>query len=325
MKTTLLLVVGILLGVAASWVILPRPKKGKSVPEASEHAPSEEAKSEAGLVRLNDKQRVAAGVELGEPKPVSVPAQVKAYGRILDPAPLVALALDLQTAEAAVRASKAEYNRVKILFSQNQNASARTLELAEAALKRDEILLNVAKAKLQTTLGPSLSGAENLGEIINSISRLEWSIARLDLPAMASAVKTTSVQIASIADETHRVNAEILGPATMTESQFQGRGFLLLVRTNSFVPNSAIIGFLELSGEQNSGWLLPKSAVLQDAADMIVFLSTGKNSFRKHAIGTDRLLTNGWLVTNGIGATDRVVVAGAQVLLSELNKGPAEE
>src|ERR1035437_6840178 len=47
--------------------------------------------------------------------------EVKAYGRVLEPAPLLALASDTASARAALAASSKEYQRLNSLFARGQN------------------------------------------------------------------------------------------------------------------------------------------------------------------------------------------------------------
>ena len=50
---------------------------------------------------------------------------------------------------------------------------------------------------------------------------------------------------------------------------------------------------------------------------MFVFVQTGEESFQRKRVETSQAQREGVVVTNGIGAEDRVVVTGAQQLLSE--------
>jgi len=56
---------------------------------------------------------------------------VKAFGRVLDPAPLIAMVAEAETARAALAASEKDAARVKKLFDEGTNASSQVLEAAK--------------------------------------------------------------------------------------------------------------------------------------------------------------------------------------------------
>src|SRR5258707_28777 len=131
MKNILILVAGLLVGAAGFWLFSRHHAEEKHEPEKVH----EETKAESGMIKLDKKQQAAAGIETTLPESARLPEEVKAYGRALDPAPLVAMALEVQAARAVLEASTKEFERTKILYSQNQNASARAFEMADAAAK----------------------------------------------------------------------------------------------------------------------------------------------------------------------------------------------
>src|ERR1035437_10168056 len=108
---------------------------------------------------------------------------VKAYGRVLEPAPLLALVSDTASARAALEASSKKYQRLKTLFAQGQNASAKALESAQAAMQHDQIALQTAEAQLVTAWGKSMVEQPDLAAFVESLAKLECLLVRLDLPA----------------------------------------------------------------------------------------------------------------------------------------------
>ena len=109
--------------------------------------------------------------------------EVKGFGRALDQTALVGLLGEIASARVALEASSKEYQRVKTLFGQDQNASAKALETADAAMKRDEIALNTAKAQLVTAWGEAIAERPDLPDFVQSLSKLKTVLVRLDLPS----------------------------------------------------------------------------------------------------------------------------------------------
>jgi hypothetical protein len=53
-----------------------------------------------------------------------------------------------------------------------------------------------------------------------------------------------------------------------------------------------------------------------------IYVQTGTNQFARTEIPLDRLMENGWFVAGGLTATNRIVVVGAETVLSaELSGG----
>lgn len=254
--------------------------------------------------------------------PATLPREVKAFGRVLDPAPLGLLVMELGAAQTARDASARELQRVKTL-AEGQNASARAVEAAETAVRRDDIALEAVRLKLATGWGRALADQADLPGLARSLAAMESALVRLDLPAGETAATPRGARLLGLAHSGPLITAEYLGPAINVEPQTQGRGFLFLVKSgdHGFRPGEALIGFIQQPGEPFRGVLVPASAIIRAAGKAWIYLQTGDTTFVRRDIALDHPAEGGWLVTAGLSASDRVVVTGAQVLFSEEQKG----
>ena len=323
MKLYIGLILGVLLGLVAGWFIFPKIAGRKTSEIESEAKPREEKREQA--VKLDKEQQKLAGIQLAQPKLVHVSPELKAYGRILDPSVFTALALEIQSAQASLHASKLEYERLKNLFAQNQNASARALETAEATMKRDQVALDTGESKLGLELGPDVSQKTNLNNMLGQVSKLNWALARVNIPGGSVAPVPNVAAVAAVFNPTNRFSAEVLGLSTYAEPQTPGQGFLLLIKTNQFSPNTPIIAWFPVSGKEVSGVSIPESALLLESGETIVFVSSGEDIFKSVAVEVFRANEQGVIVTNGLSETNQVVITGAQQLHSEKTKGTAED
>jgi len=247
---------------------------------------------------------------------------VKAYGRVLEPAPLLALASDTASARAALEASSKEYERLKALFTQGQNASAKALESAQAAMQHDQIASQAAAGQLVAAWGKSIADKPDLAAFLESLAKLECVLVRLDLPAGDSLSKTPVGAQLTLPGTNAPLEARFLGRATTTDPQVQGEGFLL-VATNATVrlaPGLALTGFLQLPGAPLHGVVVPKAAIVRAADRAWVYLQMDDTTFQRRELALDRPVAGGWFVTGGLAPNDRLVVTGAQTLLSEERK-----
>ncbi len=267
-----------------------------------------------------DRARIALRAEL--PRPATFRPELRGFARVLDPSPLVALVAELASAQAALAASEKEFERVKRLNEQ-ANASDRALQAVEATARRDHIAVESIHLRLMSAWGAEIAEQSDLAVFVRSLASLESVLVRIDLPAGQMLKGTPAgARIVLASAESLSISAQWLGPAPNVDPQMQGQGFLFLVKRNSqrLAPGSAASGYLQSEGEAVSGCIVPDSAVVRHAGSGWVYLQTGQDTFTRREIALDHRLEDGWFVSTGVAANQRVVVQGAQVLLSEEQK-----
>src|SRR2546426_12084936 len=99
----------------------------------------------------------AAAAAVARAAAATLRREVQAYGKVLDPGPLVMLDGELLAAEAALTNSAAQRQRTKQLFDANQNASRRALDAAEAQFRADEIRVQVTRNQLNLNWGEGIA------------------------------------------------------------------------------------------------------------------------------------------------------------------------
>jgi hypothetical protein len=105
----------------------------------------------------------------------------------------------------------------------------------------------------------------------------------------------------------------------------QGQGFLFLLKPNSLPAGAAVMGWLKMPGAAKSGVVVPRPALIRHEGEVFVYLQTGNDTFQRTQIELDRPVERGWFVEEGLKPDDKVVIVGAQQLLSEELKGAGEE
>ena len=269
------------------------------------------------IVTLDEPTQKRIGLILDNPAPAQWQTEVRGYGRVLDPGPLAALVAELDAGRAAAEASRQEYERLRVLAEQT-NASARALQAAEAAARRDQVLVESTRAKLALGWGKAITEQNDLSAFSRSLALGEAALVRLDLPAGETLGSSPpSARLISLADEHHPLSAEFFDAATSVDPQTQGQGFLFLARGKVFAPGTAVTGYLRVPGEPSSGVIVSHAAVLRHDGKAWVYLQAGDSGFVRREITLDRPVVNGWFISGGVTARDRVVVSGGQTILSE--------
>jgi hypothetical protein len=323
MKKILLgLLVGLALGAAATWgyLHLHEPAAATHL-EAAGPAPAETQNP----LHLPPAKRAAAGIELVKARNLSLEPTVTVFGRVLDPTALVALAAELETAKAAYDASNKELERVKKLFAANNNASAQTVETAEAAASRDRAAVASARVRLITSWGRTFSDGSQLTSLVEALAYGQPLI-RLDLlPGDVAAADPKTALVGLLGSE-EKFEVEILGPAPIADPQIQGASFLALARDHSLPVGSTLRGSLAGKGEAEKSLGVPRSAVVYHQGSAWIYVLDDKDTFERRLVTLTRSIGENVAFTGRVEAGQQVVTTGAeQLLAAELQAGEAPE
>jgi hypothetical protein len=320
----------------ASFLFGCSPSKDASPPQAAESKPP--AEEEAGpkvsrnaqgqvVITMSDEAQGQMGIAVKKTEPSQMSPELKGYGRVLDPAPLVALVNELESARAAYLASSNEFVRLKTLQGQG-NASARALQTAEANAMHDQLAIQSAKDRLALSWGAAIAGQPNLADAVQSLTSQQTALLRIELPmGQALSSPPSSARISTLS--AHSGDAQLLGPAPNVDPSMQGQGFIYLVKPNTsrLAPGEAVTGYLQLPGEPLSGVIIPRDSVVraEGAAWVYHFESGAGEAFTRTEITLDHPTDTGWFVTNRISANEYIVTTGAQQLMSLEMKGKGGE
>lgn len=272
------------------------------------------------VVTLNDDTQKRIALKIEPLAAAQMTPELKAYGSVVDAAPLAALMTELAAAQASYTASSNELARLKTLAGSG-NASARALENAEAAALRDQLTVQSTRDKLLLTWGREITEQSDVPAFLKALTSLDTVLVRVDLPAgRRLETPPTSARVMSLSGNS--AEAELLGVAMGVDPQTQGQGYIFQIKTNNarFLPGEAVTGHLKLPGEPLAGVVIPRDAVVRAEGRGWVYVAGDKNDFTRKEIALDHVAENGWFVTNGVAANEPVVVSGAQALLSEEQK-----
>ncbi|MBI3358419.1 MAG: hypothetical protein HY037_02355 [Nitrospirae bacterium] len=323
---------GLLIGAAVTWMALtPREVDNKGDKKEEQAASKGESRVQHGpqgetILRLNPEDQEHAGLKVVALEAAQMAPEVKGYGQVLDPGPLLSLIAERETAKAALKASAKEFERLKTLYAQEQNISARALETAEAAMKRDQILIASIQGRMIISWGKIIAQKSETDPFVHWLNAQEGALARIDLPLGESLESApTAGHLALAAAEEHKVPAEFLGMAPNADAQMPGISFLFLLEHHPFPIGAPVTGWVVTSGAPQSGVTVPRAALVRHEGDVFVYIKTGDTTFERRAIALGHPMEDGWWVGNGLKPKEQVVIVGAQQLLSEEMKGQGTE
>ncbi len=312
------------------------PNGKKEEPEAAA-AGEEKEEHEDFTVTLEKEKWKALDFEMAEPvKTELVPHRV-AFGRVLDPTALVTLDGDLAAAEAALTASQAENERNQKLFAAGENTSRKAVETAQAQFRSDEIKLASLRRAALLQWGASFASGDTAARhaMAEALVHGDSGLVRVDLlPGDILTETPKAARLAVLGREQQPIVTSFISPAADTDARTQAQGFILRVDKPPFPlrPGMSLTAWLELNEKPRAGFELPRSAILRHDGRTWVFVQEEEEKFVRKPVTLDTPLgeDKGWFVATdgGIKADDLLVLAGAEVLLSEEMKaagGSAEE
>lgn len=318
-KVFLGLVLGVVLGVVVARFVLAPAGAAKADAAKPEEKPKENP------LQIPPAKREASGIKLAKPVEATLTPEVPAFGRVLDPAPLVALLAEQETARATLAAAEKEQQRAQKLFAAGGNASAQAVETAEAAVLRERAALAGIAARLNAGWGRDLARVADL-KFITAAMEQGRSLVRLDLlPGDTTAEQPKTARLAP-AGASDPIEAEVLGAAPAADPQIQGLSFLALTRDRALPPGALLRATLPGAGEPQAVFTVPRSAVVYHQGSAWIYVLGEEDTFERKIVTTGRTLGQDIALLSGVEADEQVVTTGAQqILAAELQAGGAPE
>jgi hypothetical protein len=109
-----------------------------------------------------------------------------------------------------------------------------------------------------------------------------------------------------------------VGLAAAVDPKTQGQSLLFRVRSAgmNLRPGTAVSARIPRPGAARSGGLAPRAALVRHEGLAWVYVEASAGNFLRREVSLDRPVEGGW-VTAALHGGERVVVVGAQALLSE--------
>jgi len=237
---------------------------------------------------------------------------------------------DLQAAQIAVEAARVELARLKTLREQN-NASEKALLTAEAAVAHEETNLQAILVKVQAAWGKKLadlvatyatpgSRTNKPDPLPNQLFALEQVFVRVDFPPGEGRVAPEGgVRLFSLNENSAPIQGQFFDFAPTTDPQTQSRGLFYIVDNSDrqLAAGMALKASAATADKPRAGVIVPREAILRSEGKTWVYVQIEPDKFTRREVALEQITDKGWFVDHGLNPQDKVVVAGAQELLSE--------
>jgi multidrug efflux pump subunit AcrA (membrane-fusion protein) len=261
---------------------------------------------------------------------------------------------DIEEVQADLDAARASFENKSRLNTEGGLVSDRSLEEAQARYKSAEARLAAARKKENlyeslvkgqgqvSTLFPVLAPQSgevvevsarpgevvDAGQLLLRTVRTDALIVRVSL-FVGDFVEAplTSAQVAIPGMESSVLVGEPVGSGAESSAMTGGQVLLYRVHVPEEVavrPGTAVQAHIATSGTAINGVLVPRSCLLRHAGLTWVYVQTGDDRFERRDCVLHTPLGEGWFVSKGVAPGEKVVVEGAQMLLSEELKSQIE-
>jgi multidrug efflux system membrane fusion protein len=283
-----------------------------------------------GGVTLPPDRVTSSGISVAPLTATRYVRQVQGIASVLDPQPLIALSARLAAARASAAAAAeqaaaaaAEATRSQQLYQHGENASLRDAQTAAAT---------AAAAKAQQSAAVSAYAAER------SSARAGWGSALAALAergpqALAdyadgrAALLAVAMPLGSAPSPPARIrvqladgsslSASLLGPSPRADAVLQGPTFFYRATGAQLRSGWRLTASVPLDTAAQNGVTVPAAAVLWYAGQAWVYVQTAADSFQRRPLVLNARDAAGWFQSSGFRVGDRVVVRGAELLLSQ--------
>lgn len=330
--------------IAAMAVLLGIYITGRSGPEFDEKereaanndrvSPKVEIVEGVIMVRLPADIQRQAGIETASPAPAFHQSEMSASAYVVDLQPLFEFRsryneydADRKIAEAELLASSAEYHRLSVLHADQANISDRQYQLAKAKWQADKTRAEAGARKIQDLRSEALQtwGEVLVDAAVNDTGLFEQlrsagSVLLLvtlgggqQLPPGAKMLK---IRRSGEAGAPAR-QAVFISPAPYTRSVVQGETYYFQTRHGALRTGMQLDAWIPLPDTAALGVTIPESAVVWYVDRPWVYAQKDEETFFRLPLDRNAETRTGWFVEKGIKPEDRIVVRGAQMLLSE--------
>ena len=301
--------------------------------------PAAKQSSSAGsaTIFLSAAAQTASGLQTITLTPVNHQAEFTAYGKAVNIQPLIELR-----------------HRYSLALTERNGATAR-FKQAEQNIKRQQDLyrdgatskhnLQVQQAQWQTDKAQvDASGAR--GKAIADEARLNWgksltewalssdsdrlnvflsgkqTLLQITLPVnkqLAGDIQSIYVEASGNRSAAHK--AELISAAPQTDTTAQGESYFFQTDGHHARPGMRVAAWIPEQDENQSGVVIPKSALIWHMEQAFVYIKTAEEQFSRRTIDQFSATADGYFVGNGINIGEQLVITGGQMLLSEEFRG----
>ncbi len=293
------------------------------------------AQSDGVAVVFDAATRKRADIAVAAVQMANRSGEVDALATVLPPQELidlrsayVAARTQAESRQAAVQASRGEYERTRALHGDEFNVSTKALEAAQAQWQSDAAAAQGASEAREAVVrsacqkwGAALTAA--VAGDAASFRRLADGrdvLLRIAAPAGAALPEPPATARVPTSHGGLRT-ATLVSPSPQADPRIQGPTFFYSAPSDGLLPGTTVTAHLPI-GAARSGAIVPADAVVWWQGKAWYYVQGAPDHFMRRELTDAQAVNEGWFVP-GLSSL-HVVVRGAQTLLSEELRGQTQ-
>lgn len=336
----ILIIVLILVGSLIALLLIKNPKLFESDEKPVQVQSRVNTETNGTGLHLSAADMKAAAIDTSPLKAISHSIDHPAYAEVLDMSSLVtdiahyqSLSADIAKSDVALNVARQTADRSRHLHADDRNISDQALETAEATLRTETVNHTAliterdsALNNLRLNWGQELiAGINQQHSALASLITGKASLLRISKEPTNTSEQALNAMPATITLATSNgvQTARVIGSAPHADDRLQGSQTLIAI-SNTFLPIGLRLAAQWPEGIVQQGIHVPASAVVWWQGLPWVYIQVSPNNFRREQLNNPQSDKEGWFVADGLIAGTPVVVRGAQLLLSEEQRGPTQ-
>ena len=243
-----------------------------------------------------------------------------------------AAAARLQKAEITAGVSQRDYERLKKLYGEQQNVSAKAVQAAEGVYSGDEVDVRLARQNLSLAAGAIRQswGEAITGWLVHDTDRLGSVLRRnevlveMTIPPGGSVGPPHSIEFNLPAGG--RAFGQFVSAYPQVDPRVQGAGYMYVTQARAgLAPGINLTAHFGV-GAMESGVIVPLGAVVWWHGEAWAYVAGAPETFERRQVPTDRPVPGGWFVAHGFAPGAKVVTQDAQQVLGvEVAPAPSSQ
>ena len=291
----------------------------------------------SGTIFLSAAAQSASGLQTITLTPASHHAEFTAYGKALTIQPLMELRHRYSLALTERNGAAARFNQADQNIRRQQDlyrdgaTSKRNLQVQQAQWQTDKAQVDASGAQSKAIADEArLNWGERLSdwalsadpEPLNGFLSGKQSLLQITLPVNKQlANDIQSIYVETSGNRSAANKAELISMAPQADNGAQGESYFFRAAGNHIKPGIRVAAWIPEQDENQSGVVIPKSALIWYMDQAFVYVKTAEEQFSRRTIDQFSATVDGYFIGNGIDAGEQLVVTGGQMLLSEEFRG----
>jgi hypothetical protein len=291
----------------------------RTAPAADAGAPAAEAPAEG--VALSAEQVTKAGIATAPVQAADYAPETSGYGVVVAHDTLAVAVAELTTARAAAAQSRAAAARAQRLAGTPGALSADNVESATRQVAADAAALALAEHRLSSVIGGGLPAGLESGSALQDLASGKVKLLRAAFPLGAQLPGTPASLRATRLDAATGWTLHPVWSAP-ADANLPGRSFFALLKDADVGEGERLLVFAPGAGPAQHGVTVPAASLVISDGKYWCYVEQKPGAYVRREVPLERPLGADYFVTQGIAVGDRVVTAGAGLLLArEMNPG----